>query len=44
MDGVGYDENAAHRSWRHMRLFFAELFNESVTFHSPPSQGGDGGG
>ncbi len=26
IDGVAYDENAHRRSWRHMRIFFQELF------------------
>ncbi len=26
LDGVGYNEPAARRSWQHMRLFFDELF------------------
>jgi dienelactone hydrolase len=34
MDGVGYNEPAARRSWNHMRLFLAELFNESATFQA----------
>ncbi len=28
LPGVGYNEAAAHRSWQHMRDFFAEIFME----------------
>lgn len=30
MEGVGYDKQAAARSWQAMRVFFGELFGESV--------------
>ncbi len=38
MDGVGYDARTAERSWRQMRLFFAELFGARVTL-APGSAG-----
>jgi dienelactone hydrolase len=31
MPGVGYDERAARRSWRQMRLFLAERFGQPLT-------------
>ena len=26
MQGLAYNEKADHRSWQHMKLFFAEIF------------------
>jgi dienelactone hydrolase len=28
--GIAYDENAARRSWQHMRVFFGEIFSRRV--------------